>query len=47
MQMKLLGIINDDFDVIGRVIRFSIFVRYWRKIESIVVQYVWISRKYS
>jgi sorting nexin-29 len=32
MQMKLLGITNVDFDVIGqRLTRFSISVRYWKK----------------
>jgi hypothetical protein len=32
MQMKLLGITNVDFDVIGqRLIRSSISVRYWRE----------------
>jgi hypothetical protein len=31
MQMKLLGTINADFDVIGqKLIKFSISVRYWR-----------------
>jgi hypothetical protein len=35
MQMKLLGIINVDFDVIGqRRIRFSVSVGYWRKSGS-------------
>jgi hypothetical protein len=39
MPMKLLGITNVDFDVIGqRLIRSSISVRYWRKSGSIMVQ---------
>jgi hypothetical protein len=41
MQMKLLGITNMDFDVIGqRLIRYSISVRYWRKSGSIMAQYI-------
>jgi hypothetical protein len=33
MQMKLLGITNVDFDVIGqRLIKFSVSGRYWRRI---------------
>jgi hypothetical protein len=39
--MKLLGITNVDFDRIGqRLIRSSIYVRYWRKSGSIMVQYI-------
>jgi hypothetical protein len=34
MQIKLLGITNVDFDVVGQqLIRSSISVRYWRKLE--------------
>jgi hypothetical protein len=41
MQMKLLGISSVDFDVIGqRLIRSSISVRYWRKSESTMVEYI-------
>jgi hypothetical protein len=40
MQMKLLGAMNVDFDIIGQVIRSSIFVRYWGKSGSIMVQYI-------
>jgi hypothetical protein len=48
MHMKLLGIANVDFDVIGRLIRFSISVGYRRKSGSIMVQYIscfYMSRK--
>jgi hypothetical protein len=38
MQMKLLGITSVGFDVISVI--FSIFVRYWRKNGSIMVQYI-------
>jgi hypothetical protein len=32
MQMKLLGITSADFGAIGQqLIKFSIFVRYWRR----------------
>jgi hypothetical protein len=49
MQMKLFGITDVYFDVIGqRLIRFSISTRHWRKIGSVMVQYtsyLYISRK--
>jgi hypothetical protein len=38
MQMKLLVITNVDFDVIGRLIRSSISVRYWTRSGSTMVQ---------
>jgi hypothetical protein len=39
MQMKLLGITNLDLDVIyKRLIKFSIYGRYWRKNWSIMGQ---------
>jgi hypothetical protein len=39
--MKLLGIINVDSDVIDQLlIRFSAFVRYWRKNGSTMRQYI-------
>jgi len=39
--MKLLGIINVDFDVIGQILyRYSIFVTHSRKIWSIMGQYI-------
>jgi hypothetical protein len=38
---KLLGIISLGFDVADRLlIRFSAFVRYWRKNGSTMIQYV-------
>jgi hypothetical protein len=38
--MKLLGIINVDFDVTDQLlIRNFVFVRYWRKNGSTVIQY--------
>jgi hypothetical protein len=37
---ELLGTTNAGFDVIGRLIRFSIPVRYWRKSVSIMAQYI-------
>jgi hypothetical protein len=41
MQIKLLGITNVDFDVIGQLlIRSSISVRYCRKDGSILAQYI-------
>jgi hypothetical protein len=40
MQVKLLGITSEDFDVIGQqLIRCSISVRYWRKSGIIMVQF--------
>jgi hypothetical protein len=49
MQMKLLGITDADFGVIDkRLIKFSVFGRYWRKNGSIMAQYIgysYISRK--
>jgi hypothetical protein len=39
--MKLLGIISVGFDITDRLlIRFSAFVRYWRKDGSTMRQYV-------
>jgi hypothetical protein len=41
MQMKLFGITDVDFNVIGQqLIRCSISVRCWRKSRSIMVQYI-------
>jgi hypothetical protein len=41
MQKKLLGIISVDFDVKDQLlIRYSIFVRYWRKNGSTVGQQI-------
>jgi hypothetical protein len=38
MQIKLLGITNVHFDVVGqRLIISSIFVTYWRKSGSIII----------
>jgi hypothetical protein len=44
MQMKLLGITNVDFDVIGRLIISSLSVRYWRKSGSIMYSTLAIHR---
>jgi hypothetical protein len=48
-MMKLLGITGVDFNVTDQLlIRFSAFIRYWRKYESAMKQYIscsWTSRK--
>jgi hypothetical protein len=41
MQMKLLGTISVDFHIIHQLlIRYSAFIRYWRKNGSITDQYI-------
>jgi hypothetical protein len=41
IQTKLLGIISLGFNVTDQLlIRFSVFVRYWRKSESTIIQYI-------
>jgi hypothetical protein len=45
MQMKLLEITSVDFDGIGRLIRSSISVRYWRKSGSIMVHQLFMDFK--
>jgi hypothetical protein len=38
MEMKLLGIINVDFDVTDKLMIVSVPVKYWRKNGSVMVQ---------
>jgi hypothetical protein len=41
LQMKLLGITSMDFDIIDQLLmRYSIFIKYWRKSGSIMGQYI-------
>jgi hypothetical protein len=43
MQMKLLGMTIVGYDIIGRLIRSFISIRYWRKSGSMMVQYIMVS----
>jgi hypothetical protein len=49
IETKLLGIISVDFDIIDwLLIRYSPFVRYWRKNGSVLghyITYLWILRR--